>query len=190
MILTLAIALATQQAPTLSCPVMGGPASKDSVVTEYNGVAFSYCCGGCDTKFKENPKEYIAKAAKDGKTIGVSYFDPVSMKPIDMKKAEGGFSDYKGIRYYFASTDEKATFDKTPAKYGSLPKKEALFCPVSKEAVKSYDKAGGYADYEGTRYYFCCPMCSGQFVKDPAKFAANSKGHIADPATMDQKKSD
>ncbi len=27
-----------------------------------------------------------------------------------------------------------------------------------------------YADHDGKRVYFCCPMCVGEFKKDPAKY--------------------
>ncbi|MBX3095240.1 MAG: YHS domain-containing protein [Fimbriimonadaceae bacterium] len=45
-----------------------------------------------------------------------------------------------------------------------------LVCPVMGATVESAEKAVGYQDYEGKRYYFCCGMCPEQFEKDPAKF--------------------
>ena len=45
---------------------------------------------------------------------------------------------------------------------------EQQTCPVMGGAVdKQY-----YADYNGRRIYFCCPMCKGEFEKDPAKYVA------------------
>lgn len=183
-----AISLVGQQAKPISCPVMGGPVAKGSKVTEYNGASFSYCCAGCDSAFAQDPKGAIEKAAKSGNTVGVFLFDPVSKKPIKADDAKGGFSDYKGIRFYFDSEADKKAFDKTPAKFGMLPKKEVMVCPVSKEAVASYDKAGGYADLDGVRYYFCCPNCAGGFANDPAKFAEGVKDKIKAPATVDPAK--
>ena len=172
------------QATPLSCPTMGGPIKVGQPVTDFDGARFSYCCDGCDAEFAKDPSGAIKKSAKAGKTVGLSLFDPVSMKRIDSEKAKGGFSDYKGIRFYFDTEDEKATFDKEPKKFGALPKKEALFCPVMGNPVKSYAKASGYADYEGFRYYFCCAGCDVKFAAEPAKFAEVAKDHVQAPATM------
>ena len=160
------------QATPLSCPTMGGPIKVGQPVTDF------------DAEFAKDPSGAIKKSAKAGKTVGLSLFDPVSMKRIDSEKAKGGFSDYKGIRFYFDTEDEKATFDKEPKKFGALPKKEALFCPVMGNPVKSYAKASGYADYEGVRYYFCCAGCDVKFAAEPAKFAEVAKDHVQAPATM------
>ena len=176
-----------QQAQPVTCPVMGGPIAKGQAVTEYNGVRFTYCCAGCDTEFAKDPSGILEKSAKAGKTVGVSLFDPVSMKRVDAEKAKGGFSDYKGVRFYFESADDKAAFDKEPKKYGVMPKKEALFCPVMKNAVASYAKASGYADYDGVRYYFCCAGCDTKFAAEPAKFAEVATEKVQKPATMPEK---
>lgn len=44
-------------------------------------------------------------------------------------------------------------------------------CPVMKAAIDSPDKAVGYQDYEGKRYYFCCGGCPESFKQEPAKYA-------------------
>lgn len=49
--------------------------------------------------------------------------------------------------------------------------KGELVCPVMGTVIESKEKAVGYQDYEGTRYYFCCGGCPEQFKKDPAKYA-------------------
>lgn len=184
LIFTSAVLHSNLQAAPICCPVMGGPVAKGQAVTEYNGVRFTYCCAGCDTEFAKDPSAAIEKSAKAGKTVGVSMFDPISMKKIDIDKAKGGFSDYKGIRFYFDNADEKAAFDKEPKKYGMMPKKEALYCPVMNSPVKSYDKASGYADYDGVRYYFCCAGCDTKFAAEPAKFAEGAKDKVQKPTTM------
>ncbi len=171
-------------ATPLSCPINLEPVTKGTPVTDYNGVRFTYCCGGCDAEFIKAPQAALEKAAKAGKTVGVFLFDPVSQKPIDSEKAAGGSSDYKGVRFFFSSTEDKTTFDKSPAKFGVLPKKEALFCPINKAPVASYDKASGYGDYEGTRYYFCCAGCDTPFAKDPAKFAPDAKDYVKAPKAI------
>lgn len=49
--------------------------------------------------------------------------------------------------------------------------KEVGICPVMHdEASKEYSY-----EYEGKTYYFCCPMCIGEFKKDPAKYISKIK---------------
>jgi YHS domain-containing protein len=49
--------------------------------------------------------------------------------------------------------------------------KGELICPVLGEVIPSADKAAGFQDYEGKRYYFCCAGCPETFAKEPAKYA-------------------
>lgn len=46
-----------------------------------------------------------------------------------------------------------------------------LECPVTGEKIASVDKAAGYQDWNGKRYYFCCSMCPDKFKADPEKYA-------------------
>lgn len=46
-----------------------------------------------------------------------------------------------------------------------------LACPVRGDVIASKDKADGYSDYKGKRYYFCCASCKPQFDADPEKYA-------------------
>ncbi|MGE0002291.1 MAG: YHS domain-containing protein [Fimbriimonadaceae bacterium] len=46
-----------------------------------------------------------------------------------------------------------------------------VVCAVMNSKIESPDKAVGYQDYEGKRYYFCCDGCPESFKKDPAKYA-------------------
>jgi YHS domain-containing protein len=188
-IATFALALTGAQAKNITCPIMGGPVTKDSITTEYNGARFGYCCPGCKDGFEKNPKQALSAAAKNGSAVGVFLFDPVSHKRLDAAKAKGGFSDFQGIRYYFESKENKKAFDKSAKEAAATPAKEALFCPVSKETIESYAKASGYADYEGVRYYFCCAGCDAPFLKDPAKLAPNAADKVHVPAAISAKAS-
>jgi YHS domain-containing protein len=61
--------------------------------------------------------------------------------------------------------------------------KGELLCPVMGTVIESKEKAVGYQDYEGVRYYFCCGGCPDQFKKDPAKYAkkpAHTEGEHSD----------
>lgn len=42
-------------------------------------------------------------------------------------------------------------------------------------AVLEPNEAYGYVDYEGERYYFCCPVCRGAFQKEPTLYLASKK---------------
>lgn len=43
-----------------------------------------------------------------------------------------------------------------------------LFCPIMKHSIPSADKAEGFVDHEGVRYYVCCGMCLGKAKADPS----------------------
>jgi len=55
-----------------------------------------------------------------------------------------------------------------------------LTCPVMGASIESKEKAVGYQDHEGTRYYFCCDMCPDAFKKEPDKYV--KKEGVASPA--------
>lgn len=149
--------------------ITGAPATTMS----YGGAIFGTCCAGCDGPFLKDPKAAIAKAVKANKAIGAFRFDPVSGKSIDGKKT-AAYSDYRAIRYYFASADEKKAFDAKPSNFVGDIKAESTQCPVSKEEVAA-DMAFGYKDVDGVRYYICCGNCAPKFNAEPAKFVVGTK---------------
>jgi YHS domain-containing protein len=162
----------------LSCPVMGSAVPANAKGIDYAGVRYYICCGGCDTTFAKDPVKY-SKAA-EGKTIGMSLFDPVSGERVEAKKGKGPL-DVKGVRYYFTSDEDMATFKADTDKYTKMPKKEVVFCPVMNHEVENYAMAGGYVDYEGVRYYVCCGDCLATMKKEPAKYAPGVSAKISDP---------
>ncbi len=187
MVLSLiSLALMAQQAP-LSCPAMGSPISgKPAEVFDYAGARYGTCCAGCEDAFKKDPAKTLAQWAEKGTTIGMSLFDPISGTRVEPKDAKA-FADYKGIRYPFAKEDEKATFDADPKKYGAVPKKEALFCPVLKTDLKTYDGAHGFVDYKGVRYYTCCEDCLAKLKANPETYVSNAEGQVKEPAVTEVK---
>ncbi|MEO0137266.1 MAG: YHS domain-containing protein [candidate division WOR-3 bacterium] len=44
-----------------------------------------------------------------------------------------------------------------------------VICPVTGEKFKITQHTR-FVDYQGKRYYFCCPGCDKQFLKDPEKY--------------------
>lgn len=47
------------------CPVMGG-AINTNFYADVSGQRVYFCCGGCSSKFKQDPEKYLAKMKKDG----------------------------------------------------------------------------------------------------------------------------
>ncbi|MEX2243960.1 MAG: YHS domain-containing protein [Fimbriimonadaceae bacterium] len=68
-----------------------------------------------------------------------------------------------------SSNDKPATETGTTVAYTN--EKGELLCPVLGEVIPSAEKAAGFQDYEGKRYYFCCAGCPETFAADPAKYA-------------------
>ncbi|MBX3119419.1 MAG: YHS domain-containing protein [Fimbriimonadaceae bacterium] len=171
----------------LACPIMGSPTNAKSQALDYNGARFRMCCGGCDGAFKKDAANVVGKLKADSKAIGEFLFDPTTGLPIDAKKAKAT-TDYNGIRYHFATEAGKDTFTKNAKTLAVMPKKEVMSCPVmGSHAVASYAKAGGYADHDGVRYYFCCADCVAKFRAEPAKYAKAASAKAKAPVVQDVK---
>lgn len=164
------VAMSTGHASdTMHCVMTGEAYAKPAETIDYKGVRYGTCCGGCGGDFIAKPDEALAKDAKANVLVGVSLFDPVSGARIE-EKAAAANATYKGVKYYFATTDEKATFEAHAAKFATAPTKEVMHCPVQDKAVASYAAAAGYVDVEGVRYYLCCAGCLGAMHKDAAQY--------------------
>lgn len=181
----LTVGLAQQgvsQAP-LTCPVTGTNVDVNAPAMDYKGVRYGFCCGNCPAGFQKDPDAAINSDKAKGKTIGTFLFDPISGNRITSEKAKAS-SDYKGVRYLFASDDEKKSFDESPDKFTATPDKESLYCVVQKTKISSYAAAGSFKDYEGVRYYFCCGACPLDFNKKPAIYAKDAKDFVSTPKAM------
>lgn len=157
----------------LACPIMGGPANLKLAPSDYQGVRYSYCCEGCKETFDKDPKKGISKIAKMPSPAGYSLFDPVSGTRTKLGTV---YADFKGVRYPFASAENKAAFEKEPARYATAPEKEAYTCVVQKTPIEA--TAFAYQDVDGVRYYFCCQGCQGAFKANPAKFVTDGKAFV------------
>jgi YHS domain-containing protein len=169
MIQTIIALTAMAQIPALKCPVMGSAIASSSSIVEYNGSRFQFCCAGCDTNFAKSPESFLKTQREVKNTVGAFLFDPVSRLRLDFEKAKATV-DFESIRYPFQTEENKRAFLANPRKFAAVPSKEALYCPVGKEAVTSYSKASDYVDHEGVRWYMCCAGCGGPFEKDPKKY--------------------
>ena len=68
----------------------------------------------------------------------------------------------------------------TKPKASKTPK--TLVCavmPTNKVDIAKATKSKMFADYKGSRYFFCCGGCPEEFAKTPAKFA--KAPHIPTP---------
>jgi len=171
----LAFAVAAHSQPSLYCPstleeIKGAPV----VTMEYAGAKFGTCCGGgCAAAFEKDPQGLIAKAIAAKKTVGVFDYDPISGWRIDPAKGVA-FSDYKAIRYWFASTDEKKKFDQAPGRYIKDVKSESYYCPIMDQPTTS-DNAASFGDYKGVRYFMCCTICVKKLRENPEKYMPEVK---------------
>src|SRR3989440_920379 len=164
----------------ITCSIMGGNADASGPGVDYKGVHYIFCCAMCPGAFAKNPEKAINADKNKGQTIGESLFDPISRARISEKDAKA-ISDYNGVRYLFASGDEKKTFDATPLQYTATPAKEALYCPIEKEAINGYASAGSYRDVNGVRYFFCCNGCPQKFDANPAQYTKIASAYVVDP---------
>lgn len=186
----IAVALlgAHQQKLDLTCPVTGETITKPFAVFDYKGVQYDMCCPMCPTPFSKDPDKYLSPDAVKNRTVGVSYFDPVSgiaVKPnaLRAKTDSVGPSVYNGVAYYFENADNEKTFEADPAKYTVIPAKEAIYCPVMKEEVGSLSHSGGYADVNGVRYYICCSKCAAMLKANPSQYLDDEAAkHVHDVA--------
>ena len=151
--------LSAQTSP-LVCPVMGDRVNARSAAYEYNGARFAVCCAGCTAKFFKQPLEVLTKANENKWVTGEFLFDPVTRTLLRTKKLKA-FSDFEGVRFYFDSAENKATFDKSPKTYGTLPKKEVPLDVVAKEEFLVYSRMAGYFDLDGIRFYHSKPSDKG-----------------------------
>lgn len=170
---------------TTVCPIMGNTANPKGPTVEYNGAVYAFCCGGCDTKFAKDPVAALKNPALKGKITGTYLFDPVSGKRVHPGEVTL-YAEYGGTRFFFENDKDLATFKTDPKKYGTLPTKEAMNCPVTGEAVEAYSESPAFVDVEGIRYYYCCPGCEKGFTAE--KLNPESKKKAAAPKAIAIKK--
>ncbi|MBI5527278.1 MAG: YHS domain-containing protein [Deltaproteobacteria bacterium] len=72
----------------------------------------------------------------------------------------------------FSSLSGCATTGAAPAQTPPLP--ASAVCPVAKETFPPTAETAT-AEYDGKTYYFCCPSCKGEFLKDPGKYTGAGK---------------
>lgn len=179
------LAMAQATSPALACPVMPDHAvPAEAKAVEYRGIRVQFCCPGCEPKFAANPEKYLAEAAAANKVVGQFLFDVTSGELLNMRRATYHHT-YKGVRYSFSKQENFNKFKANPGRFvDNAPKKEALFCPVMKEAVASYGSASHFVDYNGVRYYLCCGGCVEPFRANPGNFIRNAANYVKEPKVI------
>ena len=115
-ILLVPIVVRAEEAGSYACPALGtaiATVTKDTLSSDYRGIRYYFCCASCKPQFDKTPDKFL-KVSQE-KINGVSLFDPVTTKRIEPEKAVA-HSDISGVRYFFATANEKTLFDKNPAK--------------------------------------------------------------------------
>jgi len=111
--------------------------------------------------------EKAPKVNVDSNGVILKGYDPVAY--FKQKRAVKGdpkySSSYGGATYYFASADDKATFDKTPAKYAP---QYGGYCANSmlKRKLKDIDPNVFFV-YKGKLYVCSSPKAGKAFYSDP-----------------------
>ncbi|MEQ1823638.1 MAG: hypothetical protein ABL949_14105 [Fimbriimonadaceae bacterium] len=163
------LALAITQAPTCVCPVTGQAVNDESPSFAVSGVQFRFADESSKNLFAKSPLETLEVARKKGWTVGISFFDPVTHKSpilsrdgkiraadLNMIKA---FSTYNGVIFPFERPRSKNQFERDPASWLAEPKQYTLACPYMGNKSPSVERAVGYQDVEGVRYFLCCDTC-------------------------------
>ncbi len=97
---------------------------------------------------------------------------PVMGGPINKKH----FADHNGTRVYFCCPACSKAFAKDPERYIKKLEDEGVTLEKAPVPQTTCPVMGGpinkkhFADHDGKRVYFCCPACSKEFAKDPAKY--------------------
>ena len=146
-----------------------------------SGVEFRFKNDTCKDAFlKGTPGEMIGRnldgglngpyAKSSGKAFGVSFFDPVARKSMILSrdghireadlKVVANWDWVDGIIYPLSQRSARL-FRQDPKSYLVEPKKYTLWCPVMRQGIPSIEKAIGYIDRDGVRYYLCCESCMG-----------------------------
>jgi YHS domain-containing protein len=144
---------------TATCPVMGGEANKlTAPYSDYDGVAYYFCCDGCKGKFDAEPKKYIgmappkseANAPSDAMGMGATASGP-ACEASAVKGTCGAAS---------ASCAATCPAMKAQASLVTDPVCGMQFAP--EDGIKTA--------YRGTEYQFCSEQCKEKFEKDPGKY--------------------
>jgi hypothetical protein len=132
------------------CPIMGGEVDGETF-SVWNGVRVGHCCGGCTSKFLNDPAKHLAKAGIEwqGTAKAVAELN-ATQSGAQQKKAKTLES-----RYTLSEIGSGLQIDLGNAK-----------CPIMRgRAVNGRT----FTIWNGLRVGHCCPGCSKRLLADPEK---------------------
>jgi HEAT repeat protein/YHS domain-containing protein len=158
-----------------TCPVMQGePIDFTVSVATDEGPVF-FCCAHCKKKYCAQPEKFAECVALQRKQLAklakVQVVCPVSGKAVDPSVTFDGPNG----KVAFCCGNCCAAYQKDPAKFAAKLANCFTYqtvCPVSGKPI---NPAISLEVAEGTRIYFCCGGCCGEYQKDPDKYAAKLK---------------
>ena len=120
---------------------------------DHQGQTYYFCCGGCLTKFKDNPDRFLAPGARP---------DPSAMAtPMPI-----AFMPNKGARTLQMAQPAPAA--KQP---GAAPKAIDPVCGMSVDPATAKHRF----DHGGHTYYFCSGGCRTKFEADPPRYLGGAE---------------
>lgn len=150
---------------TAACPVMGGEANKlTATYSNYDGVAYHFCCAGCKEIFEKEPKKYIGKAQKKSEIHGHSEMNFGAATGSDVM----GNTGYMGCSSTGSEKDQKGHSCGMSHKSDATKGSAGMADPVCGMKVSSKD--GVHSEFHGKEYYFCSTQCQEKFEKAPEDY--------------------
>lgn len=174
--------LLAQAAFQRACPIHESPVTDESPSLCVSGVEFRFRDEAARQSFAKEPAAAMARVigsrglngasyfVKRGAACGVSFFDPVARKSMILSRdghireadirAVEQWQVVDGIAYPLGQRSSRQ-FRQNLKAYLAEPKKYSLWCPVMRKEMPTIEKAVGYLDRDGVRYFLCCESCMG-----------------------------
>lgn len=179
--------IAVQASFFRACPVTEHPVTDSSPSLCVSGFEFRFKDDKCRGQFIEAPAAHIVRGLsgrgpngasyfeKRGAVLGVSFFDPVARKSMILSRdghirqadieAVENWQVVDGFAYPLAKRSVRL-FRQNLKGYLEEPKRFSLWCPVMRKEIASIERAVGYVDRDGTRFFLCCESCMGSAPAD------------------------
>lgn len=180
MIATLIALTLVVQIPVVTCPIMPVEPVASAGEYDYAGLRIGFCCQGCRNAFESDPAEVVKAGRESGRVIAVALFDQVLRKRVPLDSKDAVHVDRGGVRMRFLEPASRRDFLAAPAKFEKVPDQESTFCFARRKEIGSYEKAIGYGDRQGVRYYLDCDECLRRFSEDSESFSRQAADSVKD----------
>lgn len=153
-----------------TCPVTGEPVDFFVSTMTADGPVY-FCCPACIKTLEKDPGKYAKNVAAQRAALmkmpRVQVTCAIDDQPID----KSVFIEQGGKKIYFCCNKCKAKYEADPAKYQAQLEASYTYqthCPVKGGEI---DPAVSTELPTGQRVFFCCKVCEGKFLKNPAEYA-------------------